>query len=539
MVAISHFHAHIFVGLTVRIIALSMALGGVASAVYGQDLLPGPRFTGESPPVSGSDGTLSFDTNPSVDTRFRWQSSDSILGDIDTGVVEALLWRYIAGSPARLVFRGTGNGAAINGNVLFEPYDRGVIDVVAGGRRVRYLVTRARTVPLLKDLRTEFSETFFSADPLLDPATTDNFFHAFVDWGIVEPGQVSFDINGGNEKVDAGDNDPYEATYQIETDLAPSGITEIGAVATSTDGTSSERVAIELGTARIPEWMRLMLTTVGEKLKVIPVTTEVYDNEIQYDSNGRWPDPPFEYELRVKIPDWVPLLDGIDLGFAFKVNETFLDVDKLQVSSKGSGVVRAQGQSGIETELVVIDIAIPEIKYGIDGKLKLEPGMLSIEEMTYTGRGQTKVGKAFSVVKIPGVKGALQKLVARAKLIPGVGRLLRRFVLVLRRSKLKLEGEHSLGLSTKLKEEAPGFLDTHITFDSGSVSYGQAGKASLILEIFKGKLEGSLGMKIGSDQTLTVDANGRTFSDIFGHEAMLKFISDLSLTIQEIKAEWH
>ena len=66
-----------------------------------------------------------------------------VLGDVDTGLVSAGTWSYFPGTPARLVFVGSGGGATVYANILLAPYDRGVVDVVKDDKRMRYLVTPA------------------------------------------------------------------------------------------------------------------------------------------------------------------------------------------------------------------------------------------------------------------------------------------------------------------------------------------------------------------------------------------------------------
>jgi len=103
-----------------------------------------PVFVGTSPPISDSTATLILNDNLSTQTSFQWQSSDSILGNIDTGEVNAVIWNFFPGTgsrPDRLIFTGGGDGAQLKGNVLFDPYNRAVADVTKNGRRVRYLLT--------------------------------------------------------------------------------------------------------------------------------------------------------------------------------------------------------------------------------------------------------------------------------------------------------------------------------------------------------------------------------------------------------------
>jgi hypothetical protein len=102
-----------------------------------------PLFTGTSPPVTGSTGTLTLSNNLAVTHLFSWTSSDSVLGPIVVDDVSARTWNYFpatASNPARLVFVGSRADTSIYGDVLFAPYNRAVVDVVKGTRRVRYLL---------------------------------------------------------------------------------------------------------------------------------------------------------------------------------------------------------------------------------------------------------------------------------------------------------------------------------------------------------------------------------------------------------------
>jgi hypothetical protein len=95
-------------------------------------------FAGKSPSVVGSAGTLQF--NPDKQT-FSWTSSDSILGSLDTGgFIGTTSWTTYKGSPTRLIFQGQGNGISLSGNVVLEPSNQAVVDVIANSRRVRYLL---------------------------------------------------------------------------------------------------------------------------------------------------------------------------------------------------------------------------------------------------------------------------------------------------------------------------------------------------------------------------------------------------------------
>jgi hypothetical protein len=102
-----------------------------------------PLFAGTSPPVSGSTALLSLNSQPSISRLFRWRSSDSVVGTVDTNVMAASTWNYFPGStvdPARLVYVGRSGNLTLQANVLFAPYNRAVVDLVSGGRRIRYLL---------------------------------------------------------------------------------------------------------------------------------------------------------------------------------------------------------------------------------------------------------------------------------------------------------------------------------------------------------------------------------------------------------------
>lgn len=100
----------------------------------------GPIFIGNSPPVIGSGAVLFMSSDITQDRVFSWSSSDSILGSLDTGLVTASSWIVTGTSPVRLIFTGGGSGASFSGNVIFEPYNRAVVDVVKGSQRVRYVL---------------------------------------------------------------------------------------------------------------------------------------------------------------------------------------------------------------------------------------------------------------------------------------------------------------------------------------------------------------------------------------------------------------
>ena len=49
--------------------------------------------------------------------------------------------------PERLIFTGSGAGADFYGDVLFEDYNRAVVDVTKNAMHVRYLLTLERFAP--------------------------------------------------------------------------------------------------------------------------------------------------------------------------------------------------------------------------------------------------------------------------------------------------------------------------------------------------------------------------------------------------------
>jgi hypothetical protein len=95
-------------------------------------------LAGKSPPVAGSSGTLIL---PDLTAKkFRWRSTDPIFGTVDTGVVNATRWTIAGSNPIQVVFVGTGGGVTINGNAILSPYNRAVVDLTDGSKRIRYLV---------------------------------------------------------------------------------------------------------------------------------------------------------------------------------------------------------------------------------------------------------------------------------------------------------------------------------------------------------------------------------------------------------------
>lgn len=111
------------------------------------------HFAGFSPPVAGSGAMLTFKPDIVNDQTFSWASSDFILGEINTNFISASKWLVFGANPTRVVFEGGGDAATFKGNVIFEPYNRAVVDVVKGGRRVRYLLKLSTcTIRVFRDL---------------------------------------------------------------------------------------------------------------------------------------------------------------------------------------------------------------------------------------------------------------------------------------------------------------------------------------------------------------------------------------------------
>ncbi len=517
-------------------VALALFMALVVPAAWSQGETP--VYTGNSPPVSGSKATLILNDDPNSKMTFRWESTDLKLGDIDTGEIQATTWNYWPGtgsSPARLVFSGQAEEARFWGNVLFEDYNRAVVDVVKNNRRVRYLLTLDRFLHTITALRSEFAKNFFSDDPLLQPRVTPNLYHAFVNWEGSAPDRVDFTANGGNPKNDTGDKNPYETSYILERDLFPAGLNAVDAVAVAADGTRSNRVDIKQGTAPVPQWIKVMVGVFGERLRVKPIRTGDYDNEIKYQGQGKWPaTEPYEYAFRAKLPKWVPFLDDTELPLAFQINETSLGVDQLDISSKGPGRVSAHAQSGIEVELPMVEVGIPKIAYQLQGDLELRPGVLAVKRMSFSGAGESKVGKDISLARLPGLKGVLKKVVEKGKNLPVVGSLLKKLVKKLDDAKIKLEFSNKTETTTTLKESTPGLLNTGLALDSGAITYGSDAKASLVLALIEDAVDGSLGIKIGSEHTLQVETQGRNLSDMLGYKFLGKFVADLHVILSNI-----
>ncbi|MEA5536936.1 RHS repeat-associated core domain-containing protein [Crocosphaera sp. XPORK-15E] len=92
-----------------------------------------PIFEGRNPAIAGSSATLIFDqdlNNP----VFYWQSSDSVLGDInatiDTAAGVGTRWKYNEAQNC-LFFQGTADGAIINGAIIGN---QGMVRVFKDGR---------------------------------------------------------------------------------------------------------------------------------------------------------------------------------------------------------------------------------------------------------------------------------------------------------------------------------------------------------------------------------------------------------------------
>ena len=146
-------------------LAFLIGLTTLAKSAIAQDDLV---FLGSSPAVSNSGASPSFKKDVANEKVFSWISFDPILGAINTlGFVSAATWNFLPGSPDRLIFTGSGGGATFYGNVLFDPYNRAVVDVVKGGQRVRYVVVK---------LPTPCDQQLLLLDPTslgLDPAQED------------------------------------------------------------------------------------------------------------------------------------------------------------------------------------------------------------------------------------------------------------------------------------------------------------------------------------------------------------------------------
>ena len=175
-----------------RALALALAAPLLASAASV------PLFVGSCPPVLNSSGAVTLNDAPATKKTFRWQSVDSVLGDLDSGAVTATTWNYFPGgngAPPRIVFVGSGGGLTAYGDVLLAPYNRGVVDVVKGGKRIRYLLTPA-TVLLSVDTNRNGR-----VEPVDDEAGKAAFTPTR---GAVL--MVNLDADGASATPDAGDN---------------------------------------------------------------------------------------------------------------------------------------------------------------------------------------------------------------------------------------------------------------------------------------------------------------------------------------------
>jgi hypothetical protein len=98
-------------------------------------------FVGTSPPVPKSEAVLALDMDA---RRIGFSSGDSVLGEVELDATPANYWRLFPGAgdtPDRVVFEVRRGALLIRGDVLLEPYDRAVVDVVSAARRIRYLLT--------------------------------------------------------------------------------------------------------------------------------------------------------------------------------------------------------------------------------------------------------------------------------------------------------------------------------------------------------------------------------------------------------------
>lgn len=130
-------------GLLLTVLSICCVLAGTAPAppANAQEIR---AFFGPTHPATPSEGTLLLPPDMTVSRVFRWRSSDAIVGEVDTGSVQATTWSPQGVGPARIVFRGSGGGVVVSGDVLLGDYNRGVVDVARGSTRVRYLVTSVR-----------------------------------------------------------------------------------------------------------------------------------------------------------------------------------------------------------------------------------------------------------------------------------------------------------------------------------------------------------------------------------------------------------
>jgi hypothetical protein len=125
------------------LVAVLIYIGFGGSSSISHAIGPPLEFLGTSSPFPTSSGLLSLTVPVSTTPVFRWVSNDPVLGVIDTGAIGATKWNYIPATSleyARLVFEGVADDVFIAGNVLFEPFDRAIVDVVRGAVRVRYQV---------------------------------------------------------------------------------------------------------------------------------------------------------------------------------------------------------------------------------------------------------------------------------------------------------------------------------------------------------------------------------------------------------------
>ena len=149
-------------------------------------------FVGPSPSVPGSEAILVLDTTRQV---LRFTSHDPILGDVLVESPAVQSWLVVSGSPERLVFQATEGGVLLRGDVLFSPYNRAVLDVVKGAKRVRYLLKPG--CACLCVFPSFFGRTVADSPVHAEPATAaDPIFHPLND----DP--KYFFLGIGNEDTD-------------------------------------------------------------------------------------------------------------------------------------------------------------------------------------------------------------------------------------------------------------------------------------------------------------------------------------------------
>jgi hypothetical protein len=96
-------------------------------------------FCGIDMAIPNSGGDLVF-RDLSKEQVFRWASSDTTVGDVNTGFIKAATWNREGNNPERIVFTGSGDGADIQGNALLAPQNRATVTIKKNGKMVRYEV---------------------------------------------------------------------------------------------------------------------------------------------------------------------------------------------------------------------------------------------------------------------------------------------------------------------------------------------------------------------------------------------------------------